>query len=172
MFLKMLLFFASITWPAFMLMFMGFQTKWESRRRSETEHTRATGIIVDYACGEYRNGHRRLYWKPVVEFTADGEKIHAEYGNSMDRNRFPIGTEVDIRYDVSDPLRFHLEMDPVFVDPGGGAIRISLIWIAASAVLTILLAVFVGGLRIDFRMLWHRLRLLPYRLRRVFRRMG
>lgn len=128
----------------------------------ETEHTRTTGTIIDYARGEHRSGRRGVYvyWKPVVEFCADGQKYRAEYPNRMDREQFPIGTEVDILYDVSDPLRFHLEADPVFTDPGGGAIRMSIIWIAACAMLTLLLAVFVGGLRIDFRNLWYRIRLL------------
>ena len=162
MFLKMLAFFAATSWVAWMLMFMGFQTKRESRQRSETEHTRTTGTIIDYARGEHRSGRRgiHVYWKPVVEFIAEGQKYRAEYPNRMDREQFPIGTEVDILYDVSDPLCFHLEADPVFTDPGGGAIRLSIIWIVACAVLTLLLAVFVGGLRIDFRELWYRIRLL------------
>lgn len=42
----------------------------------------------------------------------------------------------------------------------------SIIWIVACFVLTLLLAVFVGGLRIDFRNLWYRLRLLFHQLRR------
>ena len=162
MFLKMLAFFAATSWFAWMLMFMGFQTKQESRQRSETEHTRTTGTIIDYARGEHRSGRRgvHVYWKPVVEFLAEGQKYRAEYPNRMDRDQFPIGTEVEILYDVSDPLHFHLEADPVFTDPGGGAIRLSIIWIAACAVLTLLLAVFVGGLQIDVRSLWYRIRLL------------
>jgi len=168
MFLKMLAFFAATSWFAWMLMFMGFQTKRESRQRSETEHTRTTGTIVDYACGEHRSGRRgvHVYWKPVVEFIAEGQKYRAEYPNRMDRKQFPIGTEVEILYDVSDPLHFHLEADPVFTDPGGGAIWLSIIWIAACAVLMLLLAVFVGGLRIDFRYLWYRIRLLFHQLKR------
>jgi len=168
MLLKLLAFFAATSWVAWMLMFVGFQTKRESRQRSETEHTRTTGTIIDYARGEHRSGRRgvHVYWKPVVEFLAEGQKYRAEYPNRMDRDKFPIGTEVEILYDVSDPLRFHLEADPVFEDPGGGAIRLSIIWIAACAVLTLLLAVFVGGLRIDFRYLWYRIRLLFHQLKR------
>lgn len=160
--LKMLAYFAATSWFAWILMFVGFQAKRESRRRSETEHTRTTGTIIDYARGEHRSGRRGVhaYWKPVVEFIADGQKYSAEYPNSMDRERFPIGTEVDILYDVSDPLHFHLEADPVFTDPGGGAIRLSVIWIIASAALTFLLAVFVGGLSIDFEELWYRIQML------------
>lgn len=167
MFLKMLGFFAAISWVAWMVMLMGFQTKRESVQRCETERTRTTGTIVDYARGEYRSGRRgvQVYWKPVVEFFADGQKYRAEYPNRMDRERFPTGTEVEVLYDASDPMRFHLEADPVFTDPGGGAIRISVIWIMAAAALTLLLAMFVGGLRIDFGGLWHRLRLLLHRRR-------
>ena len=75
MFLKMLGFFAAISWVAWMVMLMGFQTKRESAQRCETERTRTTGTIVDYARGEYRSGRRgvQVYWKPVVEFFADAE---------------------------------------------------------------------------------------------------
>ena len=58
MFLKMLAFFAATSWVAWMLMFMGFQTKRESRQRSETEHTRTAGTIIDYARGEHLSGRR------------------------------------------------------------------------------------------------------------------
>ena len=95
------------------------------------------------------------YWKPVVEFEAEGQKYRLEYENGMDRDRFPVGMAVDILYAVSDPSRFHLADDPVFLDPGGGAIRISIIWIVVSAALAIALAVFVGGARPDLHRLWH-----------------
>lgn len=161
---KMLFFFAAASWIAWILLITGLQTRKELRQRNEVEHTRATGTIVDYVRKERRgNGGVSAYWKPVVEFTADGQTRRAEYENWMDRDRFPVGTAVDILYDVSDPSRFHLEADPVFVDPGGGAIRISLIWILLSAALTIALAVFVGGARFDFRQLW-------WDLQRAFRR--
>lgn len=165
--LKMLAFFATTSWVAWMLLIMGLQTKRECRQRNETEHTRTTGTIVDYARGEhrYRSG-ARVYWKPVVEFTADGQKHHDEYPNRMDTDKYPVGSEVDILYDVSNPSQFHLEADPVFTDPGGGAIRISIIWILISALLTILLAVFVGGLRIDFNELRYRIWRFFSRIRR------
>ncbi len=166
--LKMLASFAATSWVAWMLLIMGFQTKRECRQRNETEHTRTTGTIVDYARGEHRHGRSgvSVYWKPVVEFIADGQTHHAEYPNRMDRDKYPVGTEVDILYDVSNPSQFHLEADPVFTDPGGGAIRMSIIWILISALLTILLAVFVGGLRIDFNELWYRIGLFFSRIGR------
>ncbi|MBQ8962517.1 MAG: DUF3592 domain-containing protein [Lachnospiraceae bacterium] len=168
MVLKMLAFFAATSFVAWILLIMGFQTRRESRQRNETEHTRTTGSIVDYARGEHRYGKGGIdvYWKPVVEFIADGQKFHAEYPNRMDKDKYPVGTEVEILYDVSNPSRFHLEADPVFTDPGGGAIRMSLIWILISAVLTILLAVFVGGLRIDFQETWYRIGLFFHRIGR------
>lgn len=153
--MKMLLFFAASSWIAWVLLITGLHSRKELRQRNEVEHTRATGTIVDYARKErYGKGGVSVYWKPVVEFTADGQKRRAEYENWMDKDKYPVGTEVDILYDVSNPSRFHLEADPVFTDPGGGAIRISLIWILLSAALTIALAVFVGGATFNFHQLW------------------
>lgn len=163
--MKMLFFFAASSWIAWMLLIIGLQTRRESRQRIEAEHTCATGTIVEYVRGEHRYGRGgvSVYWKPVVEFTADGTKRRAEYANGMDKDKYPVGTEVDVLYDVSNPSHFHLAADPVFTDPGGGAIRISIIWILLSAVLTLALAVFVGGARFDFRQLW-------WDLQRLFRR--
>ena len=42
----------------------------------------------------------------------------------------------------------------------------TLLPVAACAVLTLLLAVFVGGLQIDVRSLWYRIRLLFHQLKR------
>ena len=151
--LKMLVFFAAASLFAWPLLFMGIGTRRDVRRRNETEHTRTTGVIVDYVSKTFRTGRSgtNTYWKPVVEFTAEGQAYHLEYANMMNQERSPVGTRVDILYDVSDPTRFHLEADPVFVSPGSGAIKYALIWIIASAVLTVLLAVFVGGARIEPR---------------------
>lgn len=165
MILKMLFFFAAASFPAWFLLFAGVGTRRDSRRRSEQEYTRTTGVIVDYVRGEMRTGRSggHFYWKPVIEFTAEGQSFHLEYGNMMNREKYPDGKEVDLLYDVCDPTHFHLAEDTVFTDPGGGAIRIALIWIIASAALSIGLAVFVGGARFDFHQMW-------WDLQRFFRR--
>ena len=89
-------------------------------------------------------------WRPIVEYTAEGQSCRREYENQMDRDRFPEGMSVEVLYDVSAPGHFHLEADPVFIHRGAGAIRIALIWILASAALTVFLAVFVGGAQFDW----------------------
>ena len=165
--LKMLVFFVVASFVAWPLLIIGLQQRRESRERNEIEHTRTTGVIVDYVRGTFRTGRGGVstYWKPVVEFTAEGQKVRAEYENRMDQEQFPVGKAVEILYDVSDPTRFHLEEDPVFISGGAGAIRYALIWIIGSAVLTVLLAVFVGGLSVDFRYLGHRIQWFIHRHR-------
>ena len=165
--LKMLGFFAASSYIAWILLFVSLGQRRESRRRGEREHTRTTGTIVDYVRQESPGGKggARAYWRPVVEFTAEGEHFRLEYEDAMNPERFPAGETVDILYDVSDPSRFHLEADPVFISGGGGAIRVSVIWILISAALTVALAVFVGGARIDLRHVADGLRRF-FRLRR------
>lgn len=156
--LKMLMYFAATSFVAWILLFTGLSTRRDCRRRSEQEYTRTTGVIVDYAQKVMRSGRNgtRVYWLPVVEFTAEGQSVHREYENSMDREKFPVGASVEILYDVNRPERFHLADDPVFLAPGQGAIRISILWILASAALTVFLTVFVGGARFDLRHLFRR----------------
>lgn len=155
---KMLLFFVATSFPAWFLLFAGIGTRRDTRRQEELEHTRATGVVVDYIRREIRTGKRgsMTSWRPVVEYTAEGQPYREEYKNAMNRAQFPAGTSVEVLYDASDPTRFHLEADPVFIHRGAGAIRVSLIWILASAALSIFLAVFVGGARFGFMDAPHR----------------
>ena len=149
---KMLLYFVMCSFAAWPLLFAGIGTRRDVRRRQERENTRTTGVIVGYAPHEIRTGRRggTTYWRPIVEYIAEGQSFRREYENQMDRDRFPEGMSVEVLYDVSAPGHFHLEADPVFIHKGAGAIRIALIWILASAVLTVFLAVFVGGAQFDW----------------------
>ena len=148
---KMLFFFAVCSFAAWFLLFAGIGTRRDAKSREERENTRTTGVIVAYAPHETRTGQRgsTTSWRPIDEYTAEGQSCRGEYDNSMDRAQFPEGMNVEVLYDVSAPEHFHLEADPVFIHKGVGAIRIALIWILASAALTVLLAVLVGGARLD-----------------------
>ena len=152
---KMLLFFAVASFFAWPLLFAGVSQRRESRRRNEQERSRTTGTIVEYVVKSGATGG----YRPVIEFTADGERLRLEYENPTNREQYPVGAAVDVMYDVSNPSHFHLESDPVFARGGAGAIRIALIWIIASAALTVALAVLVGGARFDFEYLWYRIRM-------------
>ena len=158
--IKMLVFFAVASFTGWLLFFAGVGTRREVRRKKDAQYTQCVGTIVDYVRKEVPAGRSgtRVTWKPVVAFTADGRKLRAEYENSMDRDQFPVGAEVGVLYNVSNPAHFHLEADPVFIDSGAGAMRVGLIWILASALLTVLLAVFVGGATFDFGEMWYRVR--------------
>ena len=65
-----------------------------------------------------------------------------------------------------DPSHFHVEADPVYTNNGATAIRVAVIWILASAALTLILAVFVGGYRFDLNYTWHKIQRFFSRLRR------
>ena len=158
--LKMLFFFAVASLPAWMLLYVGLGTRRDMGRKLDREYTPATGTIVDYVRVERPAGGRgpkrvNVYYKPVVEYTAEGQSYRETYENSLQPEQFPVGSVVDVRYDVSTPTHFHLTADPVMIYRGDGAIRVSIIWILAAAVLTVALAVFVGGARFDFGSIWH-----------------
>lgn len=151
-----LLSFALLSIAGWILLIMGIRSRREARLRENTEHTRTTGVIVDHVlkiARTGRNGGSNIYYKPVVEFSAEGQDYHLEYGNTMNREKYPVGKTVDILYDVSDPTHFHLEEDPVFLRHGG-AVPIGIIWIIASAVFVYVVVTVVYGERIDFGPLW------------------
>lgn len=124
-------------------MFMGFRAKRNVARLRETEIARTKGTILDYVPKVVHTARRgsHTYWIPIVEFRTDGKTYRSQYQSITDREQFPIGAEVDVNYNWRDPTHFHLENDPTITDPGGGAIRMSIIWIIACAIMTILLAI-------------------------------
>ena len=151
-----LLSFALLSIAGWILLIMGIRSRREARLRENTEHTRTTGVIVDHVlkiARTGRNGGSNIYYKPVVEFSAEGQDYHLEYGNYMDHEKYPVGKTIDILYDVSDPTHFHLEEDPMFLGHGG-AVRIGILWIIASAVFVYVVVTVVYGERIDFGPLW------------------
>lgn len=154
--LAFLISFALLSIPGWMLLFMGLKTRREARLREDREHTRTTGVIVDHVRKTMRvgrNGGTRVLWKPVVEFSAEGQSYHLEYDNYMDREKHPVGKAVDILYDVGDPTRFHLDEDPMFLRHGG-AVPIGILWIIGSAVFTLVVVMLTFGESSDIGHLW------------------
>ena len=167
---KMAVFFVASSFTAWILLFVGIGQRRETRRRNEEEDRRTTGRIVDYALTRTNKGRRGgssiSLWKPIVEYMVDGQTYRTEYEDAMNREQFPVGETVDICYDPREPARFHLAEDPVFIDGGGGAIRLSLIWILACAALTVTLAAFAGGVSVDLEGFFTR---AWFYVRRLFR---
>lgn len=154
--LAFLLSFALLSIADWIILYMGVRSRREARLREDTEHTRTTGVIVDHVRKVIRTGRSggsHVFWKPVIEFSAEGQDYHLEYGNIMNREKYPVGKTVDILYDVSVPTHFHLEEDPMFLRHGG-AVPIGIIWIIASAVFVYVVVMVVYGERIDFEPLW------------------
>ena len=147
---KMLVFFGVSSLFGWIFVFVGISARREQRRREESEHTRASGVVVEYTDGE-RHGKHGPYviHRPVIEFTADGAKVRKTYENSLKQEEFPVGTEVEVLYDVNDPARFHLESDLAFSRGSGNLMKIGLVWVLLAALLTFALAIFVGGWRPD-----------------------
>ena len=154
--MKMLMFFGYTSLFGWIFLFVGIGAMREKRRREAREYTRTTGVIVDYVARKLSNRHTRgsIWWMPVVSFTADGQEYRLENSNHMDRETCPVGQTVDVIYDVSDPTHFHLASDSAYENGGRTAMKVAVIWILASAAVTVALAVFVGGASFDLSRLW------------------
>ena len=156
---KMLLFFGVSSLLGWIMLFTGISSRREQRRREEYERTRATGRIVDYVRRDRRGRYGNVTtYRPVIEFVADGDPVRKEYENAMIPEAHPVGEEVEVLYNISDPTRFHLESDQAFSEGAGNLARFGAIVIALAAVLTLVMAVFVGGL--DLGQLGHHTRLV------------
>ena len=147
MILKMLAFFAVASlggWSWLM-------TALAIRRRKRRETERAEGVVADNAIKAYRTGRRvrvtRYRWVSTIEYTALGQRRESRYVNPGAEPRYRAGTPVEVLFDPNDPLRAHITDDPLFEDDEDRSIRGAVIWILAAAVLTVLLAVCVGGWR-------------------------
>ena len=149
--IKMLLFFAAFSFAAWILLFTGLSMRRQKRKREISETTRVTGTIVDYVSRDLNIGRKvpRHVWIPVIEFTY-GKTYRLQYNDSLDREKHPVGESVDLLFDLNDPTHFHLEADENYANGGVNAIRVAAVWILLAAVLSVALAVFVGGYQGDF----------------------
>lgn len=145
---KILTCFAVYSLVGWILLFTGIGSKRDQRRREERERARATGRVAEYVKktrpAQRRNGPRE-YFLPVIEFTAEERAYRLEYTDSLDQGRYPVGETVEVLYDPDHPERFHLEEDLAFSRGGSNIVRFGAIWIVVSFILTMVLAVFVGG---------------------------
>ena len=86
-----LLSFALLSIMGWIILYMGVRSRREARLREDTEHTRTTGVIVDHVRKVIRTGRSggsHVFWKPVIEFSAEGQDYHLEYGNIMNREKY------------------------------------------------------------------------------------
>ncbi len=145
--LKMLLFFAVASLGGWLMLWAGISTRRDCSRREQSETRSVTGTITGYTVHErhvYRGGTTR-YFTATIEYEVFGKVYSQAYENAIDPSKNPVGTQVGLLCSETDPTRFHLSSDPVFLYRGGKAIRVALIWILLSAALSVALAVFVGG---------------------------
>jgi len=122
--------FAAISAAGWILLIVGIAIQRYQSRRLEQERTRATGTVVAHADG---SGTGR-YCLPVIEFTADGQKVRQRCKGTFERERYPVGQTVDILYDADNPTRFHPDA-AVEVNPGRILVLIGVAWIAFAVIL-------------------------------------
>ena len=152
--------FAGFSILGWITLMIGISWRMEKRKRDHREDSRTTGRIADYIKSVSKSkGREYVYWMPVIEFTVYGEPYRFEYENHMKPEQHPVGESVTVLYDEYDPADFHLEQDETYARGAEKMIRYSLIWIAASAVVAVVLAAvifgdFPGGLLRDIRRLF------------------
>ena len=127
--------FAAISAAGWILLIVGIAIQRYQSLRQEQERTRATGTVVAHAGGTGRG----RYCMPVIEFTADGQKIRQRCKGTFEREKYPVGQTLDILYDADAPTRFHPDA-AVEVNPGRILVLIGVAWIAFAVILTGLLS--------------------------------
>ncbi len=127
--------FAAISAAGWILLIVGIAIQRYQSLRQEQERTRATGTVVAHAGGTGRG----RYCIPVIEFTADGQKIRQRCKGTFEREKYPVGQTLDILYDADAPTRFHPDA-AVEVNPGRILVLIGVAWIAFAVILTGLLS--------------------------------
>ena len=111
--MRMLLIFVLVNLPAWIFLGIGVYSILTERRRQDREYTRATGKVTELARHEVRTGKYGtrivIYWKPVVEFNADGTLVKHLSAIYYKEGEFEVGEVVELFYDLNDPSHFHLE---------------------------------------------------------------
>ena len=144
---KSLMFFGLVSFFGWVILFSGMAAKRKRNRRAIWETTPAQGTVAEYVSKETysRKRGKGVYYLPVIAFEAEGKPYRLEYTWSVSRERYPEGTQVEVLYNINDPTQFHLASDEAFSHGGGTMMKFGAIWIVASLLLTLALAVFVGG---------------------------
>ena len=79
--------FTAISAAGWILLIVGIAVQRYQSLRQEQERTRATGTVVAHAGGTGRG----RYCMPVIEFTADGQKIRQRCKGTFEREKYPVG---------------------------------------------------------------------------------
>lgn len=125
-----------VCFPGVILIVSGVKQRKKNVLKAETERERTTGTIVEYK--PQRVHSRRTYrtvWTPVVTYQVGGQEYRLATDWLADREKYPVGTPMELLYDADHPERAHLEADEVFTDNGKTAVRIGIIWIVVGILL-------------------------------------
>lgn len=137
-----------LLWSGFgwMLLGLGLYLRRHWRERKERERARTAGEIVDYEEQvRFHRGGRSVTHYPLVRFSTESGQVRVKSDVSMDPEKHPVGSAVEVLYDADDPARFHLVESAPESDAGGPAIRIGVAWVLiATAATTIVYALSQG----------------------------
>ena len=76
------------------------------------------------------------YWKPMVEYNADGTLVKHESPIEYREGDFEVGETVDLFYDLNDPSHFHIEkLYEREANTARLCVKIGLVWAVVSAVI-------------------------------------
>jgi len=82
---------------------------WKVRTRKEQQCTEAvSGVVAELA---YHRSQSGGVYCPVVEYTANGEKLRVKSGSDSRPARYAEGQQVLVYYDPDKPKRFYIEGD-------------------------------------------------------------
>ncbi len=137
---RMILIFVLVNLPAWCFIGYALYSTVKERRRQDREYTRATGTVTELIPHEVRTGRNgtriEIYWKPVVEYNADGTLVKHESPIEYREGDFEVGETVDLFYDLNDPSHFHLEKHyEREAYTAKLCIKIGLVWTVVSAVI-------------------------------------
>ncbi len=141
--MKMLWCFLAFSLAGWAFLAYGLISMLRYNRRQRTELEQADAVFVHYIKKAHSTG--RYSWKygyhPVLDFSAEGKQYRVQSRVYHWEQKLRPGDIVPLFYDRNNPSRFHLEEENH--ESGSWMVRVGWIWIAASAVLSLLAQIFI-----------------------------
>ncbi len=144
---KFLLVFAMWSAVGWIFVWLGVTNLRRYREKEAREKERATALIADYKdVQQFSRGHPYMIHYPILRYiTSDGTEYEAQDDFTLEPERYPVGTTLELFYDPTHPEDYHLAITPGNTKNAWFQLRLGIIWVLVSFLGVLLLHSFANN---------------------------
>ncbi len=144
---KFLLVFALWSAVGWLFVWLGASNLRRYRAKEARETERTTALIADYKeVQRLSRGRSYISHYPILRYIAsDGTEYEAQDDFTLEPERYPAGTVLELFYDPTRPEDYHLAITPGTPKNARFQLRLGIIWVLVAFLGVLLLHSFSGG---------------------------